>query len=154
MRNRVIETRSLGTRPTLVAEATLDVSDIGPWLGEVYGEIEAHLSRIGERPCGPPFARYHLVSAGRFRVEAGFPVSSHITGRGEVRESSLPGGTVAIVTHIGPYDEMEGSYRTLASWIESRGATPTGDAWEVYYSGPTAPPESWRTEIVQPYQAA
>jgi effector-binding domain-containing protein len=154
MRNQVIGTRSLGAIPTLVAESTLEVAEIGPWLGEVYGEIETYLSRIGESPCGPPFARYHSVSAGRFRVEAGFPVNSHVTGSGEVRASTLPGGNVAIITHIGPYSEMEESYGTLTKWIESRGATPTGDAWEVYYSEPTTPPETWRTEIVQPYQAA
>lgn len=150
----IIGTRALGTRTTLVAEATLDVAEIGPWLGEVYGKIESHLSRIGESPCGPPFARYHPVSAGRFHVEAGFPVDSHVAGSGDVRQSTLPGGTVAIITHIGPYSEMEQSYGTLARWIESRGATPAGDAWEVYYSEPSTPPETWRTEIVQPYQAA
>lgn len=154
METKVIESRFLGTRPTLVAEATLTVPEIGPWLGKVYGGLAAHLAQLGESPVGPPFARYHRLEGGRFRVEAGFPVAAHLPTSDGTRGASLPGGRVAVITHIGPYDGMEASYQTLAAWIESRGAVPEGDAWEIYYSEPTDPPETWRTDIVQPYRAA
>jgi effector-binding domain-containing protein len=87
----------------------------------------------------------------RFHVEAGFPVGRAIYGTDEIVGSSLPGGTVAITTHVGSYDGMEATYEALATWLDSRGSVPMGDPWEIYFSEPTDPPGTWRTDIVQPY---
>lgn len=152
MKTRVIESKSLGAKPTIVAGATLSVPEIGPWLSRIYGEIAQYLATSGEHPSGPPFARYRRLEDERFEVEAGFPVARHLSGAGELRGSSLPGGTVAVTTHIGPYDEMGPSYEALTSWIESRGAVAVDAPWEVYFSEPTEPPETWRTDIYQPYR--
>jgi effector-binding domain-containing protein len=154
MKTRVIESRSLGAKSTVVASATLTVPEIGPWLGRIYGEITRYLSGIGEHPAGPPFARYHRLEGERFEVEAGFPVNRHLRGFAELRGSSLPAGTIAVTTHVGPYDEMGPSYEALATWIASRGGVPLGDPWEIYYSEPSEPPETWRTDILQPYRPA
>lgn len=154
METKVIETRSLGSRPTVVATATVSVAEIGPWLHRVSEDIARYLRDIGERPAGPPFARYHRRDDGRLEVEAGFPVTRQLPGTAQLTGSALPAGTMAIITHIGPYDDLGSSYETLESWIEARGAVPEGDPWEVYFSGPAEPPETWRTDIVQPYRAA
>lgn len=141
---------------TAVARATLPVAEIGPWLGRTYGAIAGLLAARQATPAGPPFARFHPLGDGRFDVEAGFPVSSPFAPSGEVQPSELPGGTVAVTVHVGPYDQMEPAYRALASWVTDRGRELAGDAWEVFFSDPATEPDpaTWRTEIVQPYREA
>lgn len=151
METRVIDTKSIGSRKTAVRVAELEVEALGEWLGETFGSVARHLDETGNPPVGPPFARYRRLGPRRFRVEAGFPVSGPIYGSDAIVGSSLPGGTVAITTHTGPYDEMEATYEAMATWLESRGAAPTSDPWEIYFSEPTDPPSTWRTDIVQPY---
>ncbi|HXV71451.1 MAG TPA: GyrI-like domain-containing protein [Acidimicrobiia bacterium] len=151
METRIIDTRSIGSRKTAVRIAELDVDVLGEWLPETFGSVALYLDKTTNPPIGPPFARYRRLGARRFRVEAGFPVERRIYGSDEIVGSSLPGGTVAITTHTGPYDGMEATYEALASWLYSRDAIPVGDPWEIYFSEPTDPPGTWRTDIVQPY---
>lgn len=156
MKTYEIETRTLVERPTAVAHTTLTVAEIGPWLGKSYSQVAAALAAQGTYPAGPPFARYRKLGEGGFEVEAGFPVASPVKAMGEVRPSSLPGGAAAVTVYVGPYNEMEPAYEALADWIKSRGDELAGDAWEIYFSDPSAEPDPalWRTEIVQPYQSS
>jgi effector-binding domain-containing protein len=152
MDTRIVDTKSVGARLTAVASADLDVAEIGPWMSRVYGEVARFLEADHSGPAGPPFARYHRLDEERFHIEAGFPVTTAVEGCNGVRGSSLPGGTVAVITHLGPYEQMEATYHALWSWIESRGGHPEGDPWEVYFSHLDEPSDTWRTEIVQPYR--
>lgn len=153
MDTRIIETRALGVRPTAVVRADLDVDELKTWLGEAFHEVAEYLNATGNAPVGPPFARYHRIAEHRFHVEAGFPVARRLTSSNGVEGSRLPGGDVAVTTHIGLYDDLEATYDALGRWLESRSATPEGDAWEVYFSGPDEPPSQWRTDIYQPYKS-
>lgn len=153
MDTRIIERKALGTRPTAVVSSDLDIDELETWLGEAFHEVAEHLKATGSAPVGLPFARYHRIDEGRFHVEAGFPVARHIEIEDGVRGSSLPGGDVAITTHIGPYDDVEATYEALANWLESRNAVAVGDPWEVYFSGQDEPPSQWRTDIYQPYRS-
>ncbi|HEX6301359.1 MAG TPA: GyrI-like domain-containing protein [Acidimicrobiia bacterium] len=148
----IIETRALGTRPTAVVSADLDVEELKTWLGEAFHTVADHLRATGNAPTGLPFARYHRLGEDRFHVEAGFPVARLLEVDNGVKGSSLPAGDVAVTTHMGPYDDLEATYEALAKWLESRDAIPVGDAWEIYFSGPYEPPSQWRTDIYQPYK--
>ena len=141
---------------TAVARAALSVAELGPWLGKTYAVIAGLLAAQGAGPAGPPFARFHPLGGGRFEVEAGFPAGRLIDGSGDVQPSGLPGGQVAVTVHIGPYDQMEPAYQALVSWVGEHGGELAGDAWEVYFSDPSAEPDpaTWRTEVVQPYRQA
>ena len=147
-----IENRVLEEQQTAAMFARLPVDAIGPWLAEAFRDIAAYLSKYGVGPVGMPYARYHRLDDGRFEIEAGFPASTPVPGEGQVEPSELPGGTVAVAIHVGPYDAMGPTYEALASWVRDSGAEPMGDAWEVYFSDPAVEPDPsrWRTEIVQP----
>jgi AraC family transcriptional regulator len=70
---------------------------------------------------------------------------------GRAVPSELPGGTVAVAWHVGPYDRLGDTYRALETWIAEQGRAISGPMWEVYWTDPdSAPPEEWRTEIVVP----
>ncbi|HEY3510105.1 GyrI-like domain-containing protein [Kribbella sp. NPDC051137] len=140
-------------QPTAVVSATLAVPDIGAWLGKAYGTVASTILAQGAAPAGAPFARYHPLGDGRFDVQAGFPVTAALTPTNDVQAATLPAGPAAATVHIGPYDTMEPAYGALTQWITTHNASPIGDPWEIYYSDPgTHPdPNTWRTEIVQPY---
>jgi effector-binding domain-containing protein len=99
-----------------------------------------------------PFARYHQLPDGRFEVEAGFPVAAPVNSDAVIQRSSLPGGRVAVAVHVGPYDKLGDSYAAVTEWLRLRGGTPAGDPWEIYHDPPAGDPDTWRTEIVQPYE--
>lgn len=156
MKTYEIQTQTRAAQPTAVANTTLTVDEIGPWLAKTYSAVARSLAAQGTSPSGPPFARYHKLDDGRFDVEAGFPVATPAKADGDVRPSSLPDGLAATTVHVGSYDEMEPGYKALADWVEGHGQELAGDPWEVYLSDPSAQldPETWRTEIVQPYRPA
>lgn len=133
--------------------STLAVDEIGQFVGRAIGAVAQALASQGVAYLGPPFARYHRLGPQQFDVEVGFPTAVGVSQIGDVLASSLPGGPVAVLNYIGPYDEMEAAYVALAEWIAQTGGRPTGDPWEVYLSDPVQEPDpqKWRTDIVMPF---
>jgi effector-binding domain-containing protein len=156
MKTYDVQAQTRQTQPTAVITAELPASEIGPWLAQAYRTLAGVMAAHGTSPSGPPFARYHRVAAGRFAVEAGFPVVTAIDADGDARPSYLPGGPVATTVHTGGYGEVASAYAALASWVSDHGGTLEGDPWEVYLTDPARQPDpaTWRTEIVQPYGLA
>ena len=63
----------------------------------------------------------------------------------------LEGGTVATVTHHGPYDQIAPAYHTLTGWIAERGHEIVGPPREVYLNDPqTVAPEELATLVEFP----
>jgi effector-binding domain-containing protein len=141
-------------QPTAVRRATLAQSELVTWFATTYGEVGAYLGAHGITPKGHPFARYHVRTDGRFDVEAGFPVPKLIAGNADVMPSALPAGWVAVLWHVGPYEQIGKAYATLSDWIRARGGTLAGDPWEIYHDPPAGDPAEWRTEVVQPFAPA
>ncbi|HEY7468593.1 MAG TPA: GyrI-like domain-containing protein [Acidimicrobiia bacterium] len=152
-----VTSRHVYEQPTLVMTGKMRVEEIKDWIGTAYARVAEQVGKLGLTFAGPPFARYRPLdeSFEEFEIEAGFPIDRPASGVGEVTSSSLPGGTAAVVTHIGPYDQMRPAYEAIQSWIEAKGGTSSDVPWEVYYSDPVAEPDpsTWRTEIYQPYIA-
>ena len=80
------------------------------------------------------------------------PVASRMDGAGRVKAGELPGGRVATVTHMGPYDELPQTWAALTEWMGAQGLQPAGAPWEVYVTDPGAEPDQskWRTDIFFP----
>lgn len=155
MSNFQIEMRELVECSTAVVRSILPLSEISGFLSQAFGAVAEAISTQQISPTGPPFAKYHPLEDGKFSVEAGFATSRTVRTTGQVMASILPGGPAAVMTYIGPYDEMEGAYRELDDWISNQGGSSTGDSWEVYFSDPSQEPDpqKWRTEIIMPFRA-
>ena len=139
---------------TAVVRGRVPMDDISTWLPAAYDEVFGLLGRRGIIPAGPPFARYDL-HGGTFEIEAGAPVASWVVAEGRVQPSSLPGGTAAVTTHIGPYDQLGDAVTALTAWIDAHAGEPAGAHWEVYYSDPIREPDphAWRTDVVMPMRS-
>jgi effector-binding domain-containing protein len=141
-------------QPTAVIKALVEVRRLPSWLPAAYRAIEEYLSLKKLSPTGPPFARY-TIDDDKATVEAGFPVAVPIIGDGYIVASTLPHGPVAIAVHSGGYDTLGETYRVVTDWLGLHGYAERGPMWEVYLTGPGShpDPDTWRTEVVVPYQA-
>ena len=79
-----------------------------------------------------------------------------MAGTGRIRAGELPGGTVAAVTHLGPYENLRHTWAALTEWMRSQGLEGAGAPWEVYVTDPGAEPDAsrWRTDIFFPIAEA
>jgi effector-binding domain-containing protein len=140
-------------QPALSVRTRAAVGDLPALFGKAYGAIMQYLGELGEQPAGMPFAAYYNMDMQNLDVEIGFPVARGLAARGEIQASQFPGGKLASVMHVGPYDQMGAAYEALTQWVTEHGYESTGVAYELYYSGPETPPQEIRTEIVVPLKS-
>lgn len=146
------ETRRVDVQHTLTIRAAAVVDKLPELLGEFFGEVYAHILQHGQEPSGMPFSRYYDMDGVNVDFECGMPVASPIAGAGRVQAGELPAGTVATVTHMGPYDDLPQSWNALLAWMGTQGLDPAGPPWEVYFTDPGEEPDpaKWRTDIYVP----
>ena len=131
---------------------TVTIDKIGEVIGSMFGEVFGHIQQNGQRPAGKPFALYHSMDGDSVDLECGIPVNTPVPGTNRVRAGELPAGTVATVTHVGPYDNLPQTWSALTDWMSSQGLEPAGAPWEVYVTDPgeVADQSKWRTDIYFP----
>jgi effector-binding domain-containing protein len=65
-------------------------------------------------------------------IEAGVKVAAPFESTGRVTCSATPGGTVATVAHIGPYEKLPGAHSALRHWCKENNRQMAGTTWEEY----------------------
>ena len=143
-------------RPSFAIRLRTPVSEIPATLGIALAEVWHAAESIGLAPDGPPWTRYLSdfdAPGGEVEYEAGVSLpgpAPRASGRAVPVE--LPGGTVAVAWHVGPYDTLGETYGTLLAWIVEQGRAIAGPMWEVYWTDPGAEPDPsrWRTEVIVP----
>lgn len=89
----------------------------------------------------------------KIRYDACITVDDSIEGEGEIGTQTLKGGDYAIVTHKGPYSELEKTYAQLmGQWLPQSGRDfKNAPSYEVYLNDPKeTPPDELLTEIYLP----
>lgn len=147
------ELKEQAAQPALSVRTHAAVQDLPALFGKAYGAIMQYLAELGEQPVGMPFAAYYDMNMQNMDVEIGFPVGRPLAGKGEIQASEFPGGKLASVMHIGPYDQMGPAYDALTQWAKAQGYEATGVAYELFYSEPETPPMEIRTEIMFPLKS-
>jgi len=142
------ELMELASQPALSIRLRTAAQDLPQVFGKGYGEIAQYLGELQEQAAGPPFAIYYNMDMQDLDVEFGFPVSTSLTGMGNIDASETPGGKSASCLHIGPYSDVEPTYNALFQWIKDNGYEATGVAYEMYLNDPEqTPPEKIETQI-------
>lgn len=135
--------------------ALVELAGIGELLGSAFGEVYAHLGRMGVAPAGPPFVIYHgMPGAGPFEVEVCAPIAGRVDPPAGWQVGELSAARVAGITHEGPYDTVGVAYDALWAWLAAHGLEPAGPPRETYLSPPDTPPSLIRTVIEVPVSDA
>jgi effector-binding domain-containing protein len=147
-----IEVKDLEPRPTVVIRATAPRSKLPQMFPELLGELFGYVGEVGVQPSGGPFARFFGAREESIDFEIGVPVAGTVAGRGRIASGELPGGSVAVTWHIGPYDGLADAYEAIEGWMRETGRESAGPMWEIYHSDPEREPDpaSWRTEVCWP----
>ena len=119
--------------------------EIGPFVGEAYGDVMAALTAQGLAPAGPPFVRYATGGADGmdasghayvFGVTAGFPCSGPAAEDGSVVPVTLQGGSAVVAVHGGAWTDIVAAYSAVAAFMAEHGLEAAGAPWETYLDGP------------------
>ena len=150
--NQEFGTKQIEAQQYAGIRTTVTMDKIGEVIGSMFGEVFGHIQQNGQRPAGMPFALYHSMDGNSVDLECGIPVNTPVPGTNRVRAGKLPAGTVATVTHVGPYDNLRQTWSALTEWMSSQGLQPAGAPWEVYVTDPgeIADQSKWRTDIFFP----
>ena len=145
-------TTQLQAQPYLGIRAKTTIDKLGAIMGPLFGEVYAYIQQGGQAPAGMPFAIYHSMDGNAVELECGMPVGSQMDGTTRVQPGELPCGTMATVTHMGPYEGLPNTWAALTEWMRSQGHEAAGAPWEVYVTDPgtEADQSKWRTDIFFP----
>ena len=147
-----VEIRTIEPQPAVVIRSRAMRENLGAEFGVVIPEVYNHVVSKGVTPTGMPFTRYFAFSDAGVEFESGVPVAGPVEEGARTKNIQLPGGRVAFIRHIGPYEKLESAYRRLEEWFAGSEYEPGGPPWEVYVTDPGAEPDSskWITDIFQP----
>ena len=150
-----VKIEDMKPQPAAVVEYETPVEEMGQQMGAVFAEVMTAVQRAGAQPAGMPFSMYLDMTPderGNWHVVSGIPVSRPFEGAGRVKLGELPGGKVAVATHVGPYDRLHETYEKLDEWVREHKMKPAGPMWEIYMTDPMAEPDpaKWRTDIYYP----
>jgi effector-binding domain-containing protein len=113
-------------------------------LAVIRGQARAdELSRVVPEWCGRVWnaVRAQQVKAGRhvavyldstIRLEVGVELHGPFVEQDEVVRSATPAGTVASVTHLGPYGGLGAAHAAVRDWCKAMNHRRAGPNWEIY----------------------
>ncbi|MEW6467890.1 MAG: SRPBCC family protein [Bacteroidota bacterium] len=137
-----IEERTVSAVPVLtIRDTVMAMSEIGPKLGELYGEIGKFMKKEGLQMGSQPFAIYHsdtVIDGQPIVLEAGIHVDKMPKKtEGRIRGWTTRPGNVVCALHYGPYEETYEAYSLLKKWASDNNKKLVGQSWDVYITDPT-----------------
>ena len=102
-----------------------ELSTIVPeYCGLVWNAVKAQQSKGG---------RHVAIYWNRdIRLEVGVELEGPFEERPPVLRSATPSGTVAAVTHFGPYNRLGAAHDAVQEWCRANGQRLAGPSWEIY----------------------
>jgi AraC family transcriptional regulator len=153
-----VDVRTLSPQTVLVTRRRIRESEVAATLGQILPAIFMYAQKSGFALAGQPFTRYLDIGRGAMEIEGGMAISGTARGEGAIELSELPGGTVAVATHIGPYDKLADTHGVIDAWLAANASTyaRAGAPWEVYVTDPgeTPNPAEWKTDVFYPIKPA
>lgn len=149
--------------PTAVIRAVgVPMATIGRFFDSAFGTAFPALFAAGVIPAGPAFALYTRTSEEpefTADLEVGFPLARPLaelhtgepieSGGMRIVGSELPGGEVAVTSHLGAYDELGQAWGGFMGEIGAMGRAPGSPFWESYVTEPSPDldPATLRTDL-------
>lgn len=92
-----------------------------------------------------------------FNLEVGVELAAPFAGHGDVVGTSLPAGSVATTTHLGPYPQLADAHQAIKQWCAAKQLELAGPCWEIYghwLDEWNRDPSKIRTDIYYPVKGA
>lgn len=137
-----ITLKQQASQPVLSIRKFTSISQLSQEIGRAYGMIVTYMQEMGEQPKEAPFTAYYNMDMENLDVEMGFTVSKPIAGRGEIKAGKIPEGKYVEGMYKGPYSGVAAAYEAINAWVNEKGLTPTGIAYEYYFNTPGEVPDS------------
>ncbi len=137
-----IELTEQPSQPVLSIHIKTAVDNLPRELGKAYGAVIQYLNEIGQSPLDTVFTAYYNMDMDNLEIEAGFPVSEPLPGKGEIKAGEIPGGKQLSCLYKGPYKDCDKAYNAMMKCVEENGYMPTGVSYEFYFNSPDEVPES------------
>lgn len=143
--------------PTVVVAAhDMPTFELEKLFDAAFAALVQAIDHAGLRIIGPAFLMHHRRPVETADVELGFPVNAPLPGPvplgidDQAVPSELPGGSVAVRSHIGSYGRLPESWGSFIEDIGESDHRMRFPFWEFYVSVPTpsADPKSLRTDMV------
>jgi effector-binding domain-containing protein len=141
----------LTAQPYMFIRQETKQSEIGNRIGACLGRLMPY---VAANAGGMPIARWSKWEDGIGTMEVGIPVREPMPAKDEIEAGELPAGRAAVVTHVGSYDGLMGSWEKLKAWMQQEGLEGRADPWEAYVDDPgEVPVEKLRTIIHWPIRS-
>jgi len=132
------------------------MTEMAPLFDATFEAIFPMLGTQGLRPVGPPFSLHHRMPTDTVDFEVGIAVDQPLPeaqgteGGMTLTPSVLPAGRIAVLSHIGPYEELAEAWSGFMDEVVAAGHEPDFPFWEVYVSNPRPDldPATLRTDLV------
>jgi effector-binding domain-containing protein len=124
-----------------VRETVSETETIGELIQDALGGVFHH----GLELAAGPIAVYHELKPGRIDVEVVCPVAGYAGAPLEtpsdrkLEPRTLESCRAAVMTFVGPYEDLGSAYGILMAWIGDHGYRMDGPSQEVYLTGPDEP---------------
>lgn len=128
-------------------------ADLPTHLQKAYARVLEYLKAHFAQPDAA-YCIYHDMAAEPWDVEAGFVVHQIVASHDDIQFSTLPGGRMATLWHIGPYHTLNNSWMALDAYIKAHQLRPNKVMWELYTTDPATEPDpaKQRTLLVWPVE--
>ena len=131
-------------------------------IAELLPEIAIYAMEKGILLTGQPLFICHECSKeeamtadreGNADIEVAFPVPHGTLPGPGMNVYTLPGGRMARIVHLGPYEACEPTYLRLFAWIEEQNMKISGPIREIYHNDPhEVSTKEIMTEILVPVE--
>lgn len=150
---RITEAPEITT--AVVVQHDFPMYDMPALMDGTFSHLAEALAAQGIRPIGPAFSLHHRAPVATADLEVGFPVDAPLTktlelpSDYEVIGSSIPGGRIAWISHIGAYGGLAEKWGAFTEQVGGSDEQMTYPFWEFYVTEPHPDmnPATLRTDL-------
>src|SRR4051794_5782081 len=113
-----VQVEHVPSRPLAVVRRRASSQQLAVGVPEAWGTVWSVLQALQVRGAGRHVAVYW---DGQINLEVGVEVETPFAGHEEVVGSGTPAGTVATVTHLGPYVRLHEAHTAVLKWCADNG---------------------------------
>lgn len=135
---------------------SVSAKDIGPLIGNSFGEIIAYLAEDANNFTGHPFtisrAWNNETMVGD--IDICLPINSAKPGNERIQKTTMIAGRAVRAIHYGRYEEVGPAYFAAEAYIEKNGLKYSGYPREIYVTDPEQEPDTskWVTYVEYPIE--